>query len=104
MAAKQSKEEISLQLKSAVYLSVAKIVEDQVKQLNLSDNSNVTATPTFIAQLVELVFNQIINLGEDLESFANHANRDIVDLTDLYMVTRKNPSLKKYLKDLNVKK
>lgn len=116
MVKQQSKEEIALQLKSAVYLSVAKIVEAQLEDLN-NDNAATTttttesnnknknnnmliATPTFIAQLVELVYNQLINLGEDLELFCQHANRDIVEPSDLFMVTRKNPTLQQHLKDL----
>lgn len=117
MAKHQSKEEIALQLKSAIYLSVAKIVESKLEDLN-NDNDNdndkaetttgssnnkknmLIATPTFIAQLVELVYNQLINLGEDLELFCHHANRDIVEPSDLFMVTRKNPTLQKHLKDL----
>ncbi|RCK64077.1 MHF histone-fold complex subunit 1 [Candida viswanathii] len=105
--AKQTKEEIALQLKSAIYLHVAKIVEEKVKDLNQEeDNSNdnsIIATPTFIAQLVELVYNQLINLGEDLELFCHHAGRDIVEPLDLYMVTRKNPTLQQFLKDIEQK-
>lgn len=59
-----------------------------------------TATPAFVANLVELVFNQLVNLGEDLELFANHASRTTIDSRDLYMVTRKNDSLTAALKDL----
>lgn len=81
------------ELKSAVYLMVAKMVEDQVP-------ADVVATPTFIASLVELVYNQIINLGEDLELFAKHAGRSTVRTEDVYMVTRKNDILTKCLKDL----
>ncbi|EEQ41964.1 conserved hypothetical protein [Candida albicans WO-1] len=114
MVKQQSKEEIALQLKSAVYLSVAKIVEAKLEDLN-NDNAATTttesnnknknnnmliATPTFIAQLVELVYNQLINLGEDLELFCQHANRDFVEPSDLFMVTRKNPTLQQHLKDL----
>lgn len=108
MPKQQSKEEIALQLKSAVYLHVAKIVEEKVKELNLQEENTtndhgIIATPTFIAQLVELVYNQLINLGEDLELFCQHAGRDIVEPLDLYMVTRKNPTLQQFLKDIEQK-
>lgn len=91
--------EYSLQLKSAVYLTVAKMVEENLSQIN----KDVTATPTFIASLVELVYNQLVNLGEDLELFANHAGRSTVKPVDMYMVTRKNDILTKALKDVEEK-
>ncbi|CUM63315.1 uncharacterized protein PRCAT00000886001 [Priceomyces carsonii] len=84
--------EVATQLKSAVYLMVAKIVEEELGE-------NVSSTPSFLASLVELVYNQLINLGEDLELFANHANRSVIRPADLYMVTRKNDILTKALKD-----
>lgn len=85
---------ISAQLKSLVYLSVAKMVEQQTAELGTS------ASPLFVAALVELVYNQMISLGEDLELFANHAGRATVEPADVYMVTRKNEILTKALKEL----
>ncbi|KAK6463689.1 kinetochore component CENP-S-domain-containing protein [Scheffersomyces coipomensis] len=101
-----TKEELSAQLKSSVYLMVAKMVEERLKDLqtpNQNDENPISATPTFIATLVELTFNQIINLGEDLELFARHANRTTVKPNDLYMVTRKNDVLTQYLKEIEQK-
>ncbi|CCE88752.1 Piso0_001531 [Millerozyma farinosa CBS 7064] len=86
--------QIESQLKSAVYLSVSRIVEEEISSLD----GNVSATPTFVAALVDLVYNQLINLGEDLESFARHAGRTTIDPSDMYMVTRKNSSLMEALK------
>lgn len=57
----------------------------------------------FIASLVELVMNQLMNLGEDLELFARHANRSIIEPKDLYMVTRKNEVLTAVLKEFEQK-
>lgn len=82
------------QLKAAVYLSVSSMIEQELPKLG----SNVNVTPTFIASLVELVYNQLINLGEDLELFANHAGRVTISPSDLYMVTRKNNILTDELK------
>lgn len=76
------------QLKSAVYLVVAKMVERELAAL-----PNVLASPTYVALLVDLVFNQLVTLGEDLELFANHAGRVTVKPDDLYMATRRNESL-----------
>ncbi|KAK6455454.1 kinetochore component CENP-S-domain-containing protein [Scheffersomyces xylosifermentans] len=98
------KEETISQLKSAVYLIVAKMVEEQLAQQakETPNESPVVATPTFIASLVELVYNQLINLGEDLELFAQHAGRSIIRPDDLYMVTRKNDVLTRCLKEIEV--
>ncbi|EDK38665.2 hypothetical protein PGUG_02763 [Meyerozyma guilliermondii ATCC 6260] len=88
--------ETPLQLKAAVYLSVAQIVEAELARMG----PELAASPTFVATLVELTYNQIVNFGEDLELFAKHASRQVVKPTDVYMVTRKNPVLTKALKDL----
>ncbi|RLV94786.1 MHF histone-fold complex subunit 1 [Spathaspora sp. JA1] len=106
--AKYTKDEIAVQLKAAIYLHVAKIIEEQLKTMKETnanqDETPVFATPTFISSLVELVYNQIISLGEDLEMFAEHAGRDVINPSDLFMVTRKNPTLQQYLKDILEKK
>lgn len=85
---------MSDQLKSAVYLQVAKAVEAHVKEMD----PLLATTPAFVANLVELVYNQIVNLGEDLELFANHAGRTTVNTEDLYMVTRRNSHLTEVLR------
>lgn len=46
MVKQQSKEEIALQLKSAVYLSVAKIVEAKLEDLNNDNAATTTAKKT----------------------------------------------------------
>lgn len=85
-------------LKASIYLSVAKMVEEYTSELGTS------ASPAFVASLVEIVYNQLENLGEDLELFADHAGRTVINDSDMYMVTRKNEiltnALKEYLKDL----
>lgn len=81
------------QLKAAIYLNVAKMIEKQTSQLG------VTASPSFVASLVELVYNQVVTLGEDLELFADHAGRTAINTSDVYMVTRKNDVLTKALQD-----
>lgn len=81
---------------SAVYLAVAKMVEERVSQIP----GGVTATPAFVATLVDLVFNQLVVLGQDLEAFAHHASRDVIEPSDMYMVTRKNECLTNALKQV----
>lgn len=80
-------------LKASVYLSVAKMVEEYTAELG------TTATPSYVASLVELVYNQLQTVGEDLELFADHAGRSAVNDSDLYMVTRKNEILTGALKE-----
>lgn len=81
------------QIKSAVHLSVARMVEEHVKELGIA------ASPSFVAALVELVFNQLVFLGEDLELFAQHAGRSTVNTSDMWMATRKNEALTRALKE-----
>ncbi|CAH2352433.1 inner kinetochore subunit Mhf1p [[Candida] railenensis] len=91
--------DIQANLKAAVYLAVSTMVEEELA------SSKTTPSPTFVASLVELVYNQLANLGEDLESFANHAGRVTINPSDLYMITRKNniltEELKKYENKIN---
>lgn len=73
---------------------VAEIVDLKLKRM-----PGVKATSPFVAALVELVYNQLMALGMDLEMFARHASRTEIQLSDVYMVTRKNPVLTKALRD-----
>ncbi|KAL7664054.1 Centromere protein S [[Candida] zeylanoides] len=82
--------DIEAQLKAVVYLSVSTMVEEELQRAG----GNTTATPTYVASLVDLVYNQCLNLGEDMESFANHAGRVTINPSDMYMAVRKNPVLK----------
>ncbi|OBA19094.1 hypothetical protein METBIDRAFT_80036 [Metschnikowia bicuspidata var. bicuspidata NRRL YB-4993] len=90
--------DLPTQLKGSVYLGVAKMVEEHCQDLG------ITASPSFVASLVELVYNQILLLGEDLELFAEHAGRSTINTSDMYMITRKNEilatALKEYEKNL----
>lgn len=88
--------DVESQLKSAIYLMVSKMVEQQLPIMG----NDISATPTYVASLVELVYNQLINVGEDLEHFANHAGRSTIKPSDMYMVTRKNDTLTRVLKEL----
>lgn len=82
--------DIEAQLKAVVYLSVSAMVEEELQRAG----GNTTATPTYVASLVDLVYNQCLNLGEDLELFANHAGRVTINPSDMYMAVRKNPVLR----------
>ena len=80
-------------LKARLWLSIAKIVEEETKELN------VEPTKLFTATLAELVYNQVLVIGDDLESFAKHGKRKTILPADLYMITRKNDGLTGILKD-----
>lgn len=91
-----SDEDIATRLKASIYLNVAKMVEEYTQELG------TTASPSFVASLVELVYNQLQTLGEDLELFADHAGRTIINDSDVYMVTRKNDVLTKALREFGL--
>lgn len=60
----------------------------------------MTVTPLYLASLVQLVFDQLVNVGEDLQAFAKHGKRKIIIPEDMYMITRKNKQLTDILKAL----
>lgn len=80
-------------LKSAVYLGVAKAVEQQVSMLG----QDTAATPAFVASLVDLVYNQLVLVGQDLELFSRHADRSTILPVDMYLLTRRNNTLTRAL-------
>lgn len=86
-------DEIESQLKALIFLMVSKIIEEETSKME------VQSTPMFTASLVDLVFNQLLNLGEDLELFAHHAGRNTIKQDDIYMVVRKNEVLANILKE-----
>lgn len=85
--------DVATRLKASIYLNVAKMVEEYSQELGTA------ASPSFVASLVELVYNQLQTLGEDLELFADHAGRTTINDSDVYMVTRKNEVLTNALKE-----
>lgn len=93
----QSTNKMEQQLKARLWLAISRIVEEET--LSIEGSQRVTATPRFMAALVELVYNQAISLGEDLESFSRHAGRKTITPDDMFMVTRKNDDLTQLLRD-----
>ncbi|KAL4988036.1 kinetochore component CENP-S-domain-containing protein [Aspergillus falconensis] len=74
-------------LKSALWLSIGKIVDEETIKLG------VNATPQFIGALTELVWVQIETASQDLESFAKHAGRSTINVSDVMMLARRNEGL-----------
>ncbi|OJJ44980.1 hypothetical protein ASPZODRAFT_17890 [Penicilliopsis zonata CBS 506.65] len=87
-------EEVGLEerLKSALWLAIGKIVDEETLKLG------VNATPQFIGALTELVWTQIENVSQDLESFAKHAGRSTINASDVMLLTRRNEGLESILR------
>ncbi|GAD93333.1 alcohol dehydrogenase [Paecilomyces variotii No. 5] len=111
MASEQS-EDVGLEerLKSALWLSIGKIVDEETIKLG------VNATPQFIGALTEMVWAQIDGareyssdcqtdsddstetVSQDLESFAKHAGRSTINVADVMLLTRRNEGLESILR------
>ncbi|KAK9385485.1 kinetochore component CENP-S-domain-containing protein [Lipomyces mesembrius] len=85
--------ELRQRLKSALWYTVGKIVDEECLQLS----ANVT--PQYIAALTELVYTQAVTLATDIESFAHHAGRKVVSTEDVLMMCRRNDGLKEVLEE-----
>ncbi|PWW77015.1 hypothetical protein C7212DRAFT_294472 [Tuber magnatum] len=79
-------------LKSALWFSIGKIVDEEILQLD------VNATPQFIGALTEMVWAQLENTSRDLESFARHAGRSTVNTDDVLLLARRNEGLGELLR------
>ncbi|KAL4745688.1 hypothetical protein BDW72DRAFT_208004 [Aspergillus terricola var. indicus] len=84
-------------LKSALWLSIGKIVDEETIKLG------VNATPQFIGALTELVWTQIETASQDLESFAKHAGRSTINVSDVMMLARRNEGLESILRTYAVR-
>ncbi|KAH8919515.1 hypothetical protein BT69DRAFT_487046 [Atractiella rhizophila] len=75
------------ELKTAMWYTVSKILEESEVELGFA------ASEGFCATLTELVFNQAKSLGSTLEQYALHAGRKTVGVEDLRLVTHRTPGL-----------
>ncbi|KKK17191.1 apoptosis-inducing TAF9-like domain 1 family protein, partial [Aspergillus ochraceoroseus] len=82
----------SQRLKSALWLSIGKIVDEETIKLGIN------ATPQFIGALTELVWVQIETASQDLEAFAKHAGRSTINVSDVMMLARRNEGLESILR------
>jgi histone H3/H4 len=82
--------QVASQLKAKLWYTVSRMVEEE---------GVVPVTPKFVAALVELVYTQTLQLGEDLELFARHAGRKTVTPADVLMVARRNEDLASILRE-----
>ncbi|KAL8909527.1 MAG: hypothetical protein Q9207_000207 [Kuettlingeria erythrocarpa] len=79
-------------LKAALWFSIGKIVDEETLKLG------VNATPQFIGALTEMVWAQIQNVSEDLQSFAKHAGRQVISAEDVLLLARRNEGLETILR------
>ncbi|CAD6647820.1 BAH_G0047560.mRNA.1.CDS.1 [Saccharomyces cerevisiae] len=76
------------QLKARLWIHV----EERLHQVLSSED--IKYTPRFINSLLELAYLQLGEMGSDLQAFARHAGRDVVNKSDLMLYLRKQPDLK----------
>ncbi|KAF9885892.1 hypothetical protein FE257_012272 [Aspergillus nanangensis] len=87
-------EEVGLEerLKSALWLYIGRIVDEETIKLGIN------ATPQFIGALTEMVWAQIETASQDLESFAKHAGRSTINVSDVLLLARRNEGLESILR------
>lgn len=71
---------------------VSRLVEQRTREL-AEPGRPITVTPQFIAGLVDLIYQQLVSVGKDLELFANHAGRKMIKPDDMMMIVRRNRRL-----------
>ncbi|POY71402.1 hypothetical protein BMF94_5714 [Rhodotorula taiwanensis] len=83
--AEEGDEPLSRQsLKAAIWYTVTKIAQEEELSLPFA------ASEHFVAALAEVVFQQALTLGKDLESFAKHAGRLTINAEDVKLASRRN--------------
>ncbi|GAA5887658.1 hypothetical protein JCM6882_001486 [Rhodosporidiobolus microsporus] len=84
----EAEEPLSRQsLKSAVWYTVTKIAQEEELSLPFA------ASEHFVASLAEVVFQQALSLGKDLERFSKHAGRTTINVDDVKLAARRNEPL-----------
>ncbi|KAK9457227.1 kinetochore component CENP-S-domain-containing protein [Dipodascopsis uninucleata] len=89
----QVDKDLKERLKSAIWFTVGKIVDEECELLG------VNATPQYIAALTELVYSQAVTLATDMESFAHHAKRKVIQPDDVLMMCRRNEGLRDVIEE-----
>ncbi|KAL1996529.1 hypothetical protein VTN49DRAFT_8129 [Thermomyces lanuginosus] len=85
---KEEAKALEERLKSALWLAIGRIVDEETLELG------VNATPQFIGALTEMAWTQIETVSQDLESFAKHAGRSTVNVSDVMLLARRNEGLR----------
>ncbi|CAO3598880.1 unnamed protein product [Absidia cylindrospora] len=63
----------------------------------LGDNIDMRINSDFIAALASVVFNHMVSFGLDVEAFAGHCRRTVINSDDVLLCARRNESLKEIL-------
>ncbi|XP_077996218.1 centromere protein S-like [Glandiceps talaboti] len=82
-------------LKAAIHYSVGQICEESAEE------NDVVFSRQFIATLAEATFRQCGILATDLELFAKHAKRSVVNAEDVKLAVRKSPLLFEHLNSIS---
>merc|ERR1711962_1106671 len=82
-------------LKAAVHYSTGQICEE------LSQELDVTFSRQFIAVLSEATFKQCAVFASDLENFAQHGKRSVINADDVKLLARRSAPLAKHIRDLS---
>lgn len=78
-------------LKAALWHSIGKTIDA------VAVEQNINASPTFIAGVTEMVSARINTIAADLEAFARHSDRSVINERDALLLARHNESLKDLL-------
>lgn len=84
-------ERLRAQLRGKLWFFVETIIKRELPD-------NVNYSPKYINTLTELVYQQLCEVGGDLEAFARHADRTVITSEDMLLRTRKNKDLQDFLK------
>lgn len=71
-------------------------VETRLQQVLCAEDAKYT--PRFINSLMELAYLQLGEMGSDLQAFAEHAGRDVVNESDLMLYLRRQPELQEQVR------
>ncbi|XP_022085728.1 centromere protein S-like isoform X2 [Acanthaster planci] len=82
-------------LNAAVHYSAGQICEE------LSQELDVTFSRQFIAVLSEATFKQCAVFATDLEHFAQHGKRSVINADDVKLLARRSAPLAKHIRDLS---
>ncbi|KAK6436771.1 MHF histone-fold complex component [Oleoguttula sp. CCFEE 5521] len=76
-------------LKAALWYTVGQTIDA---------HTDINATAYFIGSLSEMLYTQIENVSQDLETFARHAGRTTISTKDVLLLARRNEGLEEVLK------
>nr|OQO26662.1 hypothetical protein B0A51_04139 [Rachicladosporium sp. CCFEE 5018] len=76
-------------LKAALWYSVGQTIDA---------HTDINATAHFIGSLSEMLYAQIENVSQDLETFAKHDGRTTINTEDVLLLARRNEGLEELLK------